>query len=159
VNDPSPLCRACALCCDGTLFSHGSVRPSEREQCARLGLTVLPSGGERSEGGLRFLQPCPRLSACDCTAYDGRPQACRDFVCRLARAFEEGEVSLAEALQLVQGVRQQMAALEALLPPLLHGARERLQARVLAAPRTEALADQLAALEKVLDRRFRGSAR
>jgi len=108
------LCRACAMCCDGSLFGRTTLRPEEVGTARRTGLRVLPS-----EAG--FEQPCaalqrddpPRGAGRTCAIYAERPRACRTFVCRLyARHRAEGG-PLAPRLAAVRRVREIAEALAA----------------------------------------------
>jgi len=152
VNDPTPLCRHCALCCDGTLFSHGTVVPAERERVGSVGLPIVT----QLDGTTRFEQPCERLAGHDCGIYESRPQTCRDFLCDLGKAYQDGELTLSEARAAVQEVRAKVWQLGRLLPKPAPGVRERVLARALDAPRTDELMQALVAVERELDRRFRG---
>jgi hypothetical protein len=152
MNDPTPLCRHCALCCDGVLFSHGTVEPAERERVGRVGLPIVTM----LDGTTRFEQPCQRLAGTDCSIYLDRPQTCRDFLCDLGKAYQDDELTLSEARAVVQEVRAKVWQLGRLLPKPGPGVRERIQARALEAPRTDELMQALVAVERELDRRFRG---
>lgn len=97
------LCLACALCCDGTLFARVPLLPEE----------VLPEGLTASvaTGGGRFLgQPCRALGGRRCSVYDARPRVCRSFECLLRSALLADEVSMEEALAVVQRARQVQSA-------------------------------------------------
>ena len=152
MNDPTPLCRHCALCCDGTLFSHGTVEPAERERTRGVGLPIVTM----LDGTTRFEQPCTMLKGHDCGVYQDRPQTCRAFFCDLAKAYQDDEVTLSEARAAIQDVRAKVWKLNRLLPPQQPGIKERVQARALEAPRTDELMQALVAVERELDRRFRG---
>lgn len=82
--DAGALCRACGLCCDGTLFGLVRLQPGEAVALVQLGGGSLP-------------QPCPALKGVLCSIYEARPSACRAFDCLLLAAWREGEVTLAEA--------------------------------------------------------------
>jgi len=173
VDDPAPtasespsvtLCVACGLCCDGTLFGSTRVDPWERGGLQRRGFRVIV----RADGEVGFTQPCVALErepraggdAKLCRHYDGRPQTCRLFRCRVLVALEEGEVGLAEALAEVGHAQALVARLQEVLPPdgdeALRSVAQR--GRTLAAS-GEAMAPEVEAaqraLEGLLDRRFR----
>lgn len=107
------VCQACALCCDGTLFTRvplaaDDVAPRE------VHVVTTPAGS-------RYLpQPCAALEGTRCTVYAQRPTACRRFECLLLAALRDGEVTEAGALEVVAKAR----ALEAA------GERERLLAHL-----------------------------
>jgi hypothetical protein len=123
-NGVGALCQACALCCDGTLFARVSVTETETAVLARSGLST-----ELRAKNKRVLpQPCAALKGTRCGCYGERPGPCREYVCLLATALEDGEVSFDGALKVVEETRRRSAALEAKLAPgegpLLRRARE-----------------------------------
>ena len=100
------LCLHCGLCCDGTLFTHVSLRRSEAAPLKALGLPVR----EREDGSPVLPQRCAALEGRSCTAYAQRPEGCRRYQCHLATALSEGEVSLDEALAVVDGAHALLAS-------------------------------------------------
>ena len=95
-SDVGTLCQACALCCDGTLFTR--VPLTVDEQVPEVKLNV-----QRNEAGARHVpQRCAALEGCRCTVYESRPLACRRFECLLVAGLREGEVSLDDALKTVE---------------------------------------------------------
>lgn len=94
------LCTACGLCCDGTLFDHGTLQPGEAAQLPpEIQLLTV-------EGNAAFAQPCAAHRGGCCTLYDGgRPQVCSTFRCRLLRACERGGQSWERAHALVREIR------------------------------------------------------
>lgn len=111
--DLSALCRACGLCCDGSLFGRVGLTPEEVEPARKRGLRVVP-------GGKSFEQPCAALvtsgagpeSARSCSLYDERPQSCRRFVCRLHERYRREGGPIDERLSVVRRVRQLVAVAE-----------------------------------------------
>jgi uncharacterized protein len=101
----STLCQHCGLCCDGTLFTHVPLRPTEVEPLRALGLPVK----EREDGTPLLPQRCEALRGRCCTAYPQRPEGCRRYHCQLFSALSEGEVSLSEALGVVDGAHARLA--------------------------------------------------
>ncbi|WP_257448923.1 YkgJ family cysteine cluster protein [Archangium lipolyticum] len=102
----STLCLRCGLCCDGTLFTHVPLRPGEVAPLKALGLPVR----EREDGRSVLPQRCAALDGRRCTAYAERPEGCRRYHCQLFSALSEGEVSLEEALSVVDGAHALLAA-------------------------------------------------
>lgn len=92
----STLCRACGLCCDGSLFSHVGLEPEELERLRALGIPVkvLRSGTQV------LAQRCAALEGRECTIYRDRPSSCASYNCLLAESLIEERVSL-EAAQAV----------------------------------------------------------
>lgn len=102
----STLCLRCGLCCDGTLFTHVPLRPPEVGPLKALGLPVK----EREDGTPLLPQRCGALEGRCCTAYAQRPEGCRRYHCHLFSALSEGEVSLEEALAVVDGAHALLAS-------------------------------------------------
>lgn len=106
MTDPrSTLCLACGLCCDGNLFTQVPLRAGEVEPIRRRGLPVL----ERPQG-VALRQRCGALDGCRCDIYEDRPAACRDYRCMLLTALAEDEVSLRDALVIVEQAHALLAA-------------------------------------------------
>lgn len=112
------LCRACGMCCDGSLFGRVGLQPGEVPIARRHGLRVLERGGA-------FEQPCPAFdgSGAGCTIYAERPQACRVFRCKLFERHRTEGGALEERIAAVARVRELVALLEAstLTPEELEG--------------------------------------
>jgi Fe-S-cluster containining protein len=108
----STLCQRCGLCCDGNLFSSLPLRRSEVEAMQQLSLPVV----NRPDGTPGLEQRCAALEGRCCTVYAKRPEACRRYRCFLLTALAEGEVSLEEALAVVDEALARIRAVEALLP-------------------------------------------
>lgn len=96
------LCMRCGLCCSGALFTYVALKEDEVGWAERRRLPVLARGEEKRV----FDQPCPLLVERKCVDYEERPVACRTFRCKLLRAFEIGEVEMAEALELIARVER-----------------------------------------------------
>jgi hypothetical protein len=101
----STLCQHCGLCCDGTLFTHVPLQPAEAAPLRALGLPVK----EREDGTCVLPQRCAALDGRRCTAYAARPEGCRRYHCQLFSALSEREVSLPEALSVVDGAHALLA--------------------------------------------------
>lgn len=94
-TEVATLCRSCALCCDGSLFTRVPLAPGEPAP-ALLGVETNAAGGKS------FRQRCAALEGCDCRVYAERPLACRRYECLLVGALRGGETSLSEALAVVR---------------------------------------------------------
>lgn len=106
------LCRACGLCCDGTLFTHVSLAPDEAERLAGS-VEVRP----RKDAKLALAQPCLALAGRCCAVYAERPAGCRTYVCSVYRALQSGEARADEAQELVALALARIARVGALLGP------------------------------------------
>jgi len=93
------LCRACGLCCDGTLFARVPLSPTEVVPEDTLAVVT------NDKGGRHVPQRCAALSGTVCQVYSQRPFACRRYECLLFGAMRSGEVSLDEALAVVTKAR------------------------------------------------------
>lgn len=155
----STLCQRCGLCCDGNLFSSLPLRRSEVEGMQRLSLPVV----NRADGTPALEQRCAALDGRCCTVYAERPEACRRYRCYLLTALSEGEVTLEEALAVVDEAHARINAVEAVLP----AARAGFPSAVLQHARKEDLPENGGPLpsqaheiwdraESYLDRHFRG---
>jgi len=152
VSEVGALCQACALCCDGTLFARVSVTETEHALLERSGLkTELRAKNKRV-----LPQPCGALQGTRCGCYRERPEPCREYVCLLAKALEDGEVSHHGALKVVEEARRRSAALGAKLSPgegpLMRRAREQADTSV-------EVREALGFLEAHLRRHFLGGSR
>ncbi|HVG58525.1 MAG TPA: YkgJ family cysteine cluster protein [Hyalangium sp.] len=113
----STLCQRCGLCCDGNLFSSLPLWPSEVESMQRLSLPVV----DRPDGTPGLEQRCAALDGRCCTVYAERPEACRRYRCNLLTAVSEGEVTVEEALAVVDEAHARINGVEAVLPPAQAG--------------------------------------
>lgn len=114
----STLCQRCGLCCDGNLFATVPLRKVEVAPLRRLSLPVT----QQPDGAPALPQRCAALEGRCCTIYAERPEVCRQYRCILLTALAEGEVSLDEALKVVDGAHAHIQAVEAALEPASEGA-------------------------------------
>jgi Fe-S-cluster containining protein len=112
------LCRACGLCCDGTLFD--LVKLEQGDDAAKLKALGLPVTASRGKMPVaRFPQPCSAL--CEdrtCRLYADRPWQCRTFECQLLKDAKAGRITFAAALPLVQQARRRADRVRRLLREL-----------------------------------------
>lgn len=119
-SGPAPdenICRACGMCCDGTMFDYARLELDEVPRAQEFGLAVIEV--ERPEGGTPAI-PFPPLchTSAGCVVYDRRFATCRRFRCQTLIALEAGEIDSAEGHRRVQAAKD---ALTALRPHLLPG--------------------------------------
>lgn len=159
MNDAGELCQRCGLCCDGTLFSHAPVLTPEAGLLVPLGVPVF----QRPDGVPAIAQPCAALEGCRCRVYESRPVACRAFDCLLHDAYAADEVSLEDAVGIVEEARGRVTGLLAELPDSpASSAFERVQAGAVdegAEARAPGIVERIRRLDRFLDRQFRGSRR
>lgn len=105
--DLGALCRACGLCCDGSLFGRGTLEPDEVERARKNRLVVVPNGGS-------FEQRCSALGDDGaCAIYDERPRTCRRFVCRLHERARAEQGPIESYVAVAHRVRELIARVEA----------------------------------------------
>ena len=118
VKSGEQLCRACGLCCDGTLFDLVKLEPGDDAgKLKALGLPVSISRGKQPVA--RFPQPCVAL--CEdrtCRQYAERPWQCRTFECQLFKDAKAGRITFAAALPLVKHARRRADNVRRLLREL-----------------------------------------
>jgi Fe-S-cluster containining protein len=106
MNPGEQLCRACGLCCDGTLFHHVKLGAAEDPRALRVhGLPVFVSRARTPV--VRTPQPCAALCADrSCRIYAQRPAQCRAFECRVFQDLAAGRITADAALRLVRRARR-----------------------------------------------------
>ena len=112
------LCRACGLCCDGTLFDGVKLEPGDdAPKLKTLGLPITVSRGKVAVA--RFPQPCAALCADrSCRLYAHRPWQCRVFECGVLKDAKAGRITFAAALRLVGQARRRADRVRRLLREL-----------------------------------------
>ena len=109
----STLCQRCGLCCDGNLFTHVPLQPSEVAAARWNALDVVAL----VDGSPALRQCCTALKGRWCTRYLERPEGCRRYRCRLLTALAGQEISFEEALAVVEQAHALLASLERGLAP------------------------------------------
>lgn len=121
------LCKSCGLCCSGHLFSWVRLNAPEMDPVQGLGVPVIRND-PRQRG---FTQPCPLWDGA-CTIYTSHsyPRSCAKYKCQVLRRLEDDDLSLSDALSIIQETLALIREIEALLPDLKTiSFRERLIAR------------------------------
>ena len=109
----SRVCQACGLCCSGAFLSHVQLRSGEPERLASLGVAV-----KKRKTGLPVLAlGCSALKGTCCSIYEQRPRGCALYICAIGQKLEDGSMSEAEAMQLVDQAKALINAVEQHLPP------------------------------------------
>jgi uncharacterized protein len=118
VKPGEQLCRACGLCCDGTLFD--LVKLEQGDDAGKLKALGLPVSISRGKTPVaRFPQPCSAL--CEdrtCQLYAERPWQCRTFECQLFKDAKVGQITFAAALPVVKQARRRADNVRRLLREL-----------------------------------------
>lgn len=90
------LCQSCGLCCDGTLFYHTPIKPTEQSGCC-------PSTTEEEPS---IPQPCPHYEEKGrCSIYSTRPHTCNDFECDLLAALKANKTTYSESLSIIHQLK------------------------------------------------------
>ena len=154
----SDLCVSCGLCCSGAVFSHAKLSDADKNVLARCGV----SAGDSMYNDDRMHLPCRFLEGTACSIYDrGRPKICGEYMCKLVRELEAGEIALAEAKQVTAQARQLLEDATQGLPPgtdITTGAKALLEDDLPNGPeRAELMRARLAyvALQTFIDKRIR----
>lgn len=118
VEPAEDLCRACGLCCDGTLFDLVKLEADDdARKLKALGLPVTTSRGKTPV--TRFPQPCAALGLDrSCRLYADRPRQCRVFECGVLKAAKAGRISYPAALRLIKQARRRADKVRRLLRAL-----------------------------------------
>ncbi len=112
------LCRACGLCCDGSLFD--GVQLGAGDDAKKLRTLGLPVTVSRGKSPLtRFAQPCAALCADRaCGVYADRPLQCRAFECGVFKDAQAGRIAFTAALRWVKQGRRRADHVRRLLRQL-----------------------------------------
>ena len=112
-SDLSTLCKACGLCCSGHLFSWVRLNAPELDTVQSLGVAVIRND-PRQRG---FTQPCPLWDGV-CTVYTSPhyPRSCKTYKCKVFKQLLDEDVSLPDAMTVVQDTLNLIREIEPLLP-------------------------------------------
>ncbi len=107
------LCKSCGLCCSGHLFAWVRLNASELSPAESLGLKVIRND-PRQRG---FTQPCPLWDGM-CTVYASAdyPRTCKTYKCIVLRRLLDDDISLPDALTVIQETLDLIREIEPLLP-------------------------------------------
>ncbi|MBL8101721.1 MAG: hypothetical protein JNM02_04260 [Anaerolineales bacterium] len=107
------LCKSCGLCCSGHLFAWTRLNASELDSAQSLGLNVI-----RDNPNLcGFTQPCSQWSG-TCAVYlsPNYPRSCKTYKCTTLRRLLDEDISLPDALTVIQETLSLIREIEPLLP-------------------------------------------
>ncbi|MFN8411412.1 MAG: hypothetical protein U0Z26_03390 [Anaerolineales bacterium] len=107
------LCKACGMCCNGSLFAWVRLNANELDRSEALGLNVIRND-PRQRG---FTQPCPMWNG-TCTIYTSLdyPRSCGTYKCKVLRQLLDEDISLPDALTVVQDTLEMIRSIDLLLP-------------------------------------------
>lgn len=108
------LCKACGLCCSGHLFSWVRLNAPELDKIEKLGLKVIRSD-PRQRG---FVQPCAMWRDGVCSVYTSPdyPRSCEKYKCQVLKRLLDDDISLSDAMPILQETLALIHEIEALLP-------------------------------------------
>ncbi|MDP1545628.1 MAG: hypothetical protein Q8L87_06360 [Anaerolineales bacterium] len=111
--DANTLCKSCGLCCSGHLFSWVRLNAPELDPVEKLGLNVIRND-PRQRG---FTQPCPVWNGV-CAVYTSPdyPRNCKSYKCKALKQLLDENITLPEALSVIQETLTLIREIEALLP-------------------------------------------
>lgn len=114
IIESQTLCKSCGLCCSGHLFAWVRLNANELDKSEALGLNVIRND-PRQRG---FTQPCPVWQGGICTVYTAPdyPSSCRKYKCQLLREMEDDNISLSNAMTVVEETLAMIREIEPLLP-------------------------------------------
>lgn len=107
------LCKSCGLCCSGHLFAWVRLNASELSPAESLGLKVIRND-PRQRG---FIQPCPLWDGiCAVYASADYPRTCKTYKCIVLRRLLDDDISLSDALTIIQETLTLIREIEPFLP-------------------------------------------
>jgi hypothetical protein len=106
------LCIHCGMCCDGTYHDRGRLRPGAEPQP----LSFYKNENLREGDLFYFKMPCAHFDGKCCTIYESRYVACRGYRCKLLTRYEQGEVPLDQAKEVVAMAKSLIAEMSATDP-------------------------------------------
>lgn len=112
MSEPTNICLACGLCCDGTLIGFVQLESAELSSVRKL-MEIE----ETDQNGMFFL-PCNEIGCNGCNVYSQRPKACRNFECGVLKSVEKKELSFDKATEVIEVVKQKKVAIEKLVATL-----------------------------------------
>ncbi len=107
------LCKSCGLCCTGHLFAWAHLTAAELFSAQSLGLNVIQDNS-RQRG---FTQPCSMWNGV-CALYTSPkyPRSCKRYQCDVLRRLLDEDISLPDALSIIQETLTLIREIEPLLP-------------------------------------------
>ncbi len=107
----SHLCRACGLCCDGSLFATVRLQPGDSAPALKqLGFRI-----QHKKRFDFFTQPCVAFKNKACSIYQERPVRCRLFECKQLKSLAQGETTEEAVLKKIQEAQSKIAAIKKIL--------------------------------------------
>ncbi|MEY2467179.1 MAG: uncharacterized protein QOD03_1700 [Verrucomicrobiota bacterium] len=117
-DDANQLCLKCGLCCNGVIFAHGQLQPTDdAPRLGSLGLALIQNRKSQI-GNQKFSQPCAAFDGCRCKIYSERPQYCRQFDCLLLKSVKEGRAGTADAIHIIKKARRSADKVKTILRQL-----------------------------------------
>ena len=106
------LCKSCGLCCSGHLFAWTNLTAAEFGAAQSLGFTIIQDNP--SQRG--FTQPCPMWNGvCKIYSSPDYPRSCKTYKCNIFRRLLDEDISLPDALAMIQETLNLIGEIEPLL--------------------------------------------
>lgn len=106
-NNRSGICLSCGLCCDGTIFLNVEIDDLKLiSQHKSLGIDFVILD-KKNDGKLYFKQPCPAHRGGRCSIYTDRPIVCRNYQCKILKAYDRGELEISSAIAIIKRAKSQ----------------------------------------------------
>ncbi len=106
------LCKSCGLCCSGHLFAWTNLTTAELDSAHALGFNIIQDNPAQRG----FTQPCPMWDGV-CKIYTSLdyPRSCKTYKCNVFRRLLDEDISLPEALAMIQETLNLIREIELLL--------------------------------------------
>ncbi|MFN8381627.1 MAG: hypothetical protein U0V02_06795 [Anaerolineales bacterium] len=107
------LCKSCGLCCTGHLFAWAHLNAAELFYAQSLGLNVIQDNPHQRG----FTQPCSMWNGV-CALYNSPsyPRSCKRYNCDVLRRLMDDDISLPDALSIIQETLTLIREIEPLIP-------------------------------------------
>ena len=99
------------MCCDGTLYLYVTLTDDELPRLRKYEKLALTTKHEQPT----FAEPCVLRGPAGCSAYEDRPDVCRRYLCELLCDVERDELTVDEALRIVEESRARVEIVKELV--------------------------------------------
>lgn len=107
------LCKSCGLCCTGHLFAWAHLNAAELFYAQSLGLNVIQDNPHQRG----FTQPCSMWNGvCKIYTSPDYPRSCKAYKCNILRRLLDEDISLPDALSMIQETLNLIREIETFLP-------------------------------------------
>lgn len=108
-QEAQTICKACGLCCDGTIFKRAVLKPDDTDESLHTAGILAIQDSEKKY----FNLPCHHLNNRLCNIYHlWRPGICSRFRCKTLELVISGELSSEQGLEIVNKTLNHLAELK-----------------------------------------------